>query len=93
MFLPLRGLSGVRLYEYQRAEGELLQISHISQGVQGRTRSTVANVASDIVIIGPAIVGSIPIARTRQKESSDEINETQMHLVAELKCGQRWTGG
>ena len=58
------------------------QIALICQSVTRRAGTTVADVASNVVVVGLAIFGGSFVAYARHEEASDEIDEAQMHLVA-----------
>jgi hypothetical protein len=87
MFLPSRGLVDVRLVTFR--DGAVSQVALVCQSVQCRTRPTVADAASNVVILSLAIFGGVPIARTRHEEAPDEIDEAQVHLVARWKRMRR----
>jgi hypothetical protein len=82
-FFPSRGLVDVRLVTLR--ERAVSQVALVCQSVQCRTRPTVAEAASNVVILGLAIFEAVPVARTKHEEAFDEIDEAQMHLVARWK--------
>lgn len=92
MLLPLRGLRSVKFGVLPHEYGAVSQVALICQSVQSRTRPTILNSSSSVVVIVSAVTQRLSVACNWTKYAFDEIKNSHMHLMTssrEMETGIR----